>query len=51
MLVLDNLAAFARALQRAGVPIDSTRVALAAQALMHVGVARKDDVCLSLIHI
>jgi uncharacterized protein with von Willebrand factor type A (vWA) domain len=43
MLALDNLAAFARALQRAGVPIDSARVALAAQAAVHVGVARKDD--------
>lgn len=44
MLALDNLAAFARALQRAGVPIDSTRVALAAQAAVQVGLALKDDV-------
>ena len=44
MLALNNLAAFARALQRAGVPIDSTRVALAAQAAVQVGVAHKDDV-------
>ncbi len=43
MLALDNLAAFARALQRAGVPIDSARVALAAQAAVQVGVARKED--------
>jgi len=43
MLALENLAAFARALQRAGVPIDSARVALAAQAAVQVGVARKDD--------
>ena len=44
MLALENLAAFARTLQRAGVPIDSARVALAAQAAVQVGVARKDDV-------
>ena len=43
MLALDNLAAFARALQRAGVPIDSARVALAAQAAVQVGVTRKED--------
>ena len=44
MLALDNLAAFARALQRAAVPIDSTRVALAAQAAVQVGIVLKDDV-------
>ena len=43
MLALDNLAAFARALQRAGVSIDSARVALAAQAALQVGVTRKED--------
>ena len=43
MLALDNLAAFARALQRAGVSIDSARVALAAQAALQVGLARKED--------
>ena len=43
MLVLNNLATFARALRRAGVPIDSTRVALAAQAAVQVGIAHKDD--------
>jgi uncharacterized protein with von Willebrand factor type A (vWA) domain len=44
MLALDNLAAFARALKRAGVPIDSTRVALAAQAAVQVGITHKNDV-------
>ncbi|WP_408596701.1 vWA domain-containing protein [Limnohabitans sp.] len=43
MLALENLAAFARALQRAAVPIDCTRVALAAQAAVQVGVVRKED--------
>jgi len=39
-----NLSAFGRALRRAGVPVDAARIALAQEALMHVGVARKGDV-------
>ena len=40
----DNLTGFARALRRAGIPVDSARMALATQALLEVGIARKDDV-------
>ncbi len=39
-----NLSAFGRTLRRAGVRIDAARIALAQQALLHVGVARKADV-------
>lgn len=39
-----NLSAFGRTLRRAGVQVDAARIALAQEALMHVGVARKDDV-------
>ena len=39
----DNMAAFGRALRRAGVPIDSSRIALAQQAAQLVGVGRKLD--------
>lgn len=39
-----NLSAFGRALRRAGVPVDSARIALAQQALLEVGLARKQDV-------
>ncbi len=40
----DNLAAFGRALRRAGVPVDAARIALAQSALHCVGVAHKADV-------
>jgi hypothetical protein len=40
----DNLTGFGRALRRAGVPVDSARIALAQQALLLVGVAASDDV-------
>jgi uncharacterized protein with von Willebrand factor type A (vWA) domain len=39
----DNLTAFGRALRRAGVPVDSARIALAQQAVQLVGVERKLD--------
>lgn len=39
----DNLTAFGRALRRAGVPVDSSRIALAQQAVQLVGVERKLD--------
>ena len=39
----DNVTAFGRALRRAGVPVDSSRIALAQQAIALVGVERKLD--------
>jgi hypothetical protein len=39
----DNITAFGRALRRAGVPVDSSRIALAQQAVQLVGVERKLD--------
>lgn len=43
-----NLAAFARALRRTGVPVDAARIALAQQAVQMVGVAHKDDMAAAL---
>jgi hypothetical protein len=39
----DNIVGFARALRRAGVPVDSSRTALAIDAVRLVGIERKDD--------
>ncbi len=39
----DNIIGFGRALRRAGVKIDSHRIALAHQAAGHVGIAEKED--------
>lgn len=39
----DNVTAFGRALRRAGVPVDSSRIVLAQQAMQLVGVERKLD--------
>ena len=39
----DNVVGFCRALRRAGVPLDSSRMALALEAALLVGVERKDD--------
>ncbi len=39
----DNITGFGRALRRAGVPVDSSRIALAIDAVRLVGVKRKDD--------
>ncbi|MGH8116325.1 MAG: vWA domain-containing protein [Rhodanobacteraceae bacterium] len=39
-----NLAAFGRALRRAGVHVDASRIALAQEAVLQVGVARRPDV-------
>ncbi|AEG92428.1 vWA domain-containing protein [Ramlibacter tataouinensis] len=39
----DNITAFGRALRRAGVPVDSARIALAGQAAQLVDLSRKDD--------
>ncbi len=38
----DNLTGFGRALRRAGIPVDASRMALAQQAALLVGVARAD---------
>lgn len=40
----DNLAGFGRALRRAGVPVDSARMALAQEAALLVGLDRRADV-------
>ena len=40
----DNIAGFGRALRRAGVRVDSSRIALATRAAMAVGLERKEDV-------
>ena len=44
MTVADNLLGFGRALRRAGVPVDSTRIALAQQALTWVDWSVRADV-------
>jgi uncharacterized protein with von Willebrand factor type A (vWA) domain len=44
----DNIAAFGRALRRAGVPMDSSRIALAQKAAMETGLDRKDDLAAAL---
>ncbi len=46
--LFGNLAAFGRALRRAGVPLDSARMALAADACLAVGLAQRDDVSAAL---
>lgn len=44
----DNVVGFCRALRRAGVPLDSSRMALALEAVLLIGVSRKDDVAAAL---
>ena len=44
----DNIAAFGRALRRAGVPMDNSRMALAQTAAMLIGLDRKDDLAAAL---
>lgn len=44
----DNLTGFGRALRRAGVRVDASRIALAARAALAVGLERKDDVSAAL---
>ncbi|MDE2119468.1 MAG: VWA domain-containing protein, partial [Betaproteobacteria bacterium] len=41
--LLGNVSGFARALRRAGLAVDASRIALAAQAMQTVGLARRDD--------
>lgn len=43
-----NLAAFGRSLRRAGLPVDSARMALAGEALQMVGLERREDVAAAL---
>jgi hypothetical protein len=44
----DNLVAFGRSLRRAGVRVDSARIALSAQAALAVGLSRQDDLSAAL---
>ena len=44
----DNLTGFGRALRRAGVPVDSARIALAHEAALLVGVGQRDDLSAAL---
>ena len=44
MPMADNLLGFGRALRRAGVPVDSSRIALAQVSLRWVDLSRRDDV-------
>lgn len=44
----DNITGFGRALRRAGVPVDSARIALAQEAARLVGVASRHDLCAAL---
>ncbi len=44
----DNLTAFGRSLRRAGIAVDSARMALAIEALMLVDLGHRDDVCAAL---
>ena len=41
--LLGNVSGFARALRRAGLPVDASRIALAASAMQAVGLRRRDD--------
>ena len=47
MLVADNLLGFGRALRRAGVPMDSSRIALALESMRWVNLSNRHDVCAS----
>lgn len=44
MPVADNLLGFGRALRRAGVPVDSSRIALALESMRWVDLSRRDEV-------
>jgi len=45
VLVADNLLGFGRALRRAGVPMDSSRIALALESMRWVNLSNRNDVC------
>jgi len=44
----DNITGFCRALRRAGLPVDSSRISLAIEATLLMGVERKDDLAAAL---
>ncbi|MEY3923320.1 MAG: hypothetical protein RI915_967 [Pseudomonadota bacterium] len=44
----ENITGFARALRRAGLPVDAHRIGLAIEATTHVGLANKDDLSATL---
>ena len=44
----DNLTGFGRSLRRAGIPVDSARMALATEALLLVGLGLREDVAAAL---
>jgi len=44
----DNITGFGRALRRAGLPVDSSRISLAIEATLLMGVERKDDLSAAL---
>jgi hypothetical protein len=44
----ENITGFSRALRRAGLPLDSSKISLAIEATMLVGVDRKDDLAAAL---
>ena len=44
----DNITGFARALRRAGLPIDASRISLAIESTGLVGIERKDDLAAAL---
>jgi uncharacterized protein with von Willebrand factor type A (vWA) domain len=44
----ENITGFSRALRRAGLPLDSSRISLALEATQLIGVARKDDLAAAL---
>ncbi len=44
----DNITGFARALRRAGLPIDASRISLAIEATGLVGIEKKDDLSAAL---
>ncbi len=44
----DNITGFARALRRAGLPLDASRISLAIASTRHIGLERKDDLSAAL---
>ena len=44
----ENITGFSRALRRAGLPLDSSRISLAIEATLLIGVDRKDDLAAAL---
>jgi uncharacterized protein with von Willebrand factor type A (vWA) domain len=44
----DNITGFSRALRRAGLPLDSSKISLAIEAILLIGLERKDDLAAAL---